>query len=91
MRIINKSYARERASMVYFHIAFFSKALGCKNPVAHLHCTTKNLVKKNNFKPLLQNGSMPNFHSRCICVARRRVASASGCAFLEFDESLHDA
>ena len=72
-------------------IACFSIAQGCKNPVEHSHCATKNLVKKKNFTPSLQNGSPPNFHSRCICVAPRWVASASGCAFLEFNESLHDA
>jgi len=74
-----------------FHIACFSIAQGCKIPVVHSHCATKKFGKKNIFKPSLQNGSAPNFHYRCICVARRWVASASGCAFLEFDESLHDA
>jgi len=34
-----------------------------------------------------QNGSVPNFQSHCICVAQRWVALASGCTFLEFDES----
>ena len=29
-----------------FHIACFSITQGCKNPVAHSHCATKNLVKK---------------------------------------------
>jgi len=33
----------------------------------------------------------PNFYSCCICVAQSWVASASGCAFLEFGKSLHDA
>jgi len=47
--------------------------------------------KKKNFKPSLQNASAPNFDSRCICVEQGWVASAKGCAFLEFDESLHDA
>jgi len=32
-----------------FHIACFRIALGFKNPVAHSHCMTKNLVKKKNF------------------------------------------
>ena len=74
-----------------FRIACFSIAQGCKNSVVYSHCATKNLGK-NIFKPSLQNRSAPNFHYRCICVARRWVASASGCAFLEFDDSctMHD-
>jgi len=64
-----------------FRIACFSIVQGCKNPVVHSHCVTKNLVKKKNIKPLLQNSSTPNFHSRCICVARCWVASARAALF----------
>jgi len=73
-----------------FCIACFSIGQGCKNPVTHWHCATKNFVKRKNYKPLLQKDSTPNFHSHGICVARW-LASASGCAFLEFEELLHDA
>jgi len=87
VRIINKSNATERASR-YISYSLFQHG---KNAVARSDCATKNLVKKKSFKPSLQNGSAPNFHSRCICVTLRSVASARGCAFPEFDESLHDA
>ena len=65
----NKQDIRKRTCKYgIFCIACFSIAQGCKNPVMHSHCATKNFIKKN-FKPLLQNGSVPNFHSHCICVA----------------------
>jgi len=84
----NKQVIRKRTSKYgIFRITCSSIAQGCKNLVVHSHCATNNLVKKKNFEPSLQNGSAPNFHSRYICVARRSVASASGCGFLEFDES----
>jgi len=51
----------------------------------------KRFGKKKNFKHTLENGSMPNFHSHCICVARHWVTLSNGCAFPEFDELLHDA
>ena len=87
----NKQVIRKRTRKCgIFRIACFSIAQGCKNPVAHWYCATKSLVKNKKFKPSLQNGSAPSFHSRWICVARRWVASASDCAFLEFDESFQD-
>jgi len=43
----NKRVIRKRTRKYgIFRIACFSIAQGCKNPVAHYHCTTKNLVKK---------------------------------------------
>jgi len=88
----NKQVMRKRARKYgVFRIACFSIAQGCKNPVAHSHCTTKNLIKEKELYAVVKNDSAPDFHSRCICVARRWVASASGSAFLKFDESLPKA
>ena len=91
VRILNKSYARERASTIYFVYPYFSITQGAKTRSCTRTARLNNLVKKRIFKSSLQDGSAPNFHFRCICDARRWVASVSGCAFLEFDESLHDA
>jgi len=53
----NKQVIRKRTRKYgIFCRACFSIAQGCKNPVSH--CTTKILVKKNNFKPSLHNGSI---------------------------------
>jgi len=43
----NKQVIRKRTRKYgTFRIACFSIAQGCKNPVAHSHCATKNFVKK---------------------------------------------
>jgi len=66
-----------------FRIACFSIAQEYKNLITHTHTARLKIwSKKKNCKPLLQNGSLPNFHFRCICVARRWVALTSGCASL---------
>jgi len=43
----NKQVIRKRTRKYgVFRIVCFSIAQGCKNPVAHAHCATENLVKK---------------------------------------------
>ena len=86
----NKQGIRKRTRKYsIFHIACCSIAQGAKSQLRTRTAQLKIWSKKKNFKPSLQNGSASNFYS-CICVAWRWVASASGCAFLEFGELLHD-
>ena len=79
----NKQVIRKRMCKYgMFLIACFRMPQVCKNHVVHSHYATKNFVKKYNFKPSLQYGSAPNFHSRYDCVAQHWVALASSWAFL---------
>jgi len=91
-QIINKSYARERAEVRYISHSLFQQSAGCKNPVAHSHCATKNLLKKKNFKPSLHNGSAPKLslplYLRCTTLSsfgKRLRFSGTRCMMHDLD------
>jgi len=47
----------------YILYSLFQHSAGVQKPsLMHAHCAAKSLVKKKNFKPLLQNGSMPTLN-----------------------------
>jgi len=58
----NKQVMRKRTRKYgIFRIACFSIAQGRKNPVAHLNCATKNLVKKRTLSLRYKMAARPNF------------------------------
>ena len=66
----HNKHTQENSQVQYiWYILFQHSTQVLKYGRALIRCD-KRFGKKKNFKHTLQNGSMPNFHSHCICVAR---------------------